>query len=161
MIITIDGTPKSKQSVKASVSHGKIHTYQPASVVDYENYVKIICLQQRPKGFKLYEEPLIMFCQYIFPTLKTFTKKKKQILTDGGYIFKDTKPDVTDNLTKALADALSGIIYNDDARIVAYQGVKYYADEDPKTIITILTLQEFYINGMNWWSKILRNGIRL
>lgn len=48
-----------------------------------------------------------------------------------GIVYKHTKPDLHDNLNKALFDALEGIVWERDQNIVAMDNVrKYYASED-------------------------------
>ena len=45
--------------------------------------------------------------------------------------YKVTKPDLNDNLNKALFDALEGVLWERDQNVVAMDNVrKYYGEED-------------------------------
>lgn len=46
------------------------------------------------------------------------------------------KPD-GDKLLRAVADALTGITYTDDAQVVSWRGVKVYADRQPGAVIEV------------------------
>lgn len=87
---------------------------------------QVWCLQHR--GFAPFDEPLVLTVTFYLPrpasTPKRVTRPAK-------------KPDL-DKLTRAVCDALSGIIYADDARVVRLVAEKRFAiDEPPRAEITI------------------------
>jgi len=45
------------------------------------------------------------------------SKEMKNHIKEGYPVFKETKPDLLDNLFKGFADALNGIVWQDDALI--------------------------------------------
>ena len=63
---------------------------------------------------------------------------KQEIATKSGNYY-DKKPDC-DNIAKGVCDALTSIVYADDARVVSLCVNKYYqnlADETPEVIVTV------------------------
>lgn len=52
-------------------------------------------------------------------------------------IYKYTKPDLHDNLNKALFDALEGVIWERDQNVVSINNLKKYYDKEDKIIIKI------------------------
>lgn len=59
-----------------------------------------------------------------FPIPKS-TRKSDRLLLQTGYVPYDKKPD-TDNLVKAIADALNGVAYLDDKQICSLKVKKFY-----------------------------------
>ena len=55
--------------------------------------------------------------------------KKRQAQMLQGYIKPTTKPD-TDNVVKAVLDALNGIAFEDDKNCISINGIKMYGDEE-------------------------------
>jgi len=53
-----------------------------------------------------------------------------------------TKPDI-DKLVRSLEDALSGIVYHDDAQVVELQASKLYAlrTDPPRAVVTVTVLE--------------------
>jgi Holliday junction resolvase RusA-like endonuclease len=123
--------PQAKQSARFFVRGGHVASYQKGKTVNYETTLAFMAKQQLPSGFVLLDgEVHIEKLHFVFPYLKTISKKDKLALL-AGYcrLYKTTKPDLPDNLSKALFDALSGIVYTDDARIASMNDVaKYYGD---------------------------------
>lgn len=64
--------------------------------------------------------------------IKNSHKKRSEALQ--GKILPTTKPDL-DNYCKGIADALSGIVYRDDAQIVNLTMSKRFSDEEKTTIL--------------------------
>ena len=60
--------------------------------------------------------PLELSYLAVFPTLKTFSEKKRKAAL-AGMVFKTTRPDI-ENLFKGILDTLQGIVYYDDAQII-------------------------------------------
>jgi Holliday junction resolvase RusA-like endonuclease len=137
--LEIPGIPKPKQSARFRISKngaGKqfISSYQNKDVKDAAANIAFIVLHQLPKGFIPYDCPVAARIEYVFPIPSSFSKKQKEAVLRGKIIYKDTKPDLTDNLNKGLIDALAGIVYINDSRIASTTAVKYYGSV-PKTVV--------------------------
>lgn len=78
--------------------------------------------------------PIRIDCVFIFPRPKGMIWKTKPMPR----VPHVSKPD-TDNVVKAVKDALSGIIWRDDAQVYQEFCTKWVAagDEQPRTIVTI------------------------
>lgn len=62
----------------------------------------------------------------VFPIPKTWSKGKKA-QASVGKIVPDTKPD-TDNIAKAVLDALNGVAYKDDSQVTELSVRKRYGE---------------------------------
>jgi len=118
--------PTPHQSVK--MTRGG-RTYQPKKILDYKAKVQEAVREQLPSGFSCIGADAnihITKLHYLFEYTKSTPKYKR-----GGLIPKNSRPDLHDNLNKALFDALEGIVWERDQNIVAMDDVrKYYAPED-------------------------------
>lgn len=73
----------------------------------------------------------------MFKYTKSIPKYKR-----SGMLFKHTKPDLHDNLNKALFDALEGVVWERDQNVVAMDDVKKYYGENDAIIIEIECLND-------------------
>lgn len=144
MVIEIKGEPKPKQSarfrVQKSNKTGKdfVMSYQSKEVKQSENNIRSQVISQLPLDWQpLKGKVVIKKLHYVFAPLKSMNKRDLSLIAGGGTIFKDTKPDLTDNLNKGLFDALEGILYINDSQICSLDNVKKYYGFTPKTIIEI------------------------
>jgi len=124
--------PVPHQSVRMTRSG---HAYQPKKIVDYKSEIKRLVGEQLPTGFSAIVADTPIFVtklHYVFQYPKSFSKAKRQSI-----VYKHTKPDLHDNLNKALFDALEGVVWERDQNVVSMNDVsKYYGPED-KIIIEI------------------------
>lgn len=127
--LVLFGVPMPKQSVRAFVTDkGKVGTYQPTKygqrVKDYRAQIK----KQLPEDFKMFTEQVrITKMHFVYPPLKSFTRLTMDRIERGEIIYKNTKPDISDNLKKLPMDAMSGTVYKDDGMIVTENDIaKYY-----------------------------------
>ena len=88
----------------------------PIESRNWKNYVKVIASECRCDP--LWEGPLRIIIRFGFLRPKSISKK---------VIWRDKKPDI-DNVFKACADALEGIIYRNDSQIVGVKMTKKYSD---------------------------------
>lgn len=118
-----DITPMSHQSVRC----GKGFFYQPSKIKDFKNRVAVVAKKLLPTDFKMFSRdvPLIMRIEHNFQYRKA---EKKSLL--GWMLPKLSKPDVTDNLQKALVDALTGIIFERDQQIFDCHAKKFWNYKD-------------------------------
>ena len=123
-------TPKAIQSVRFSARGGYVQTFQPASNKRWKLAVKTEIAKQLPAGWEPFHDvPLFVETVYIFPPLKGFRRAACEKIESGGWIFKQTKPDVSDNLNKGLYDALTGVLWDDDARVACVRSLKVFGKE--------------------------------
>lgn len=115
-----------------------IQMYQDSKFARLNKAIRMIVQQQLPKGFKMFEKEVhVDFLDFVFPIITTLTKKQVKFIEEGGIIFKNTRPDMSDNLKKQLNDSLSGLVWKDDALIVEENKVRKRFGVEPKTIITL------------------------
>lgn len=128
--LVIKGVPQPKQSARFRIVKTKdkqfVQSYQSKEVVDNERNIAFDIKSQLPIDFIPFSSAIGMKAIFIFPPLSSWPKKKIQELSQGSVIFKDTKPDLTDNLMKGLCDAMSGIVFIDDAKIAEVKTRKIY-----------------------------------
>lgn len=139
------GIPMSKQSARFMVGKygkmkGKVVSYQKSSIIKKENDLGISAKEQLPKDFKILDEPIGASILYVFPMLSSFSKKDREFVKNGGIIYKDTKPDLHDNLNKALFDALEGIVYTNDSRVCKLKETQKIYGINPRIELTIFKL---------------------
>lgn len=140
--IAIPTVPKAIQSVRFSARCGYVQAFQPKANKDWKLAVKTAVYEQLPPGWQKFEnQPLWVKVWYAFPPLKSFRKAQKEYIENGGIIPKETKPDANDNLNKGLYDALTGILWDDDARVAHTEADKFYGKE-PGIIIEVGNLPE-------------------
>lgn len=122
--LTIPGVPKPKQSFRFAKMGNFVRKYQTAEVKNNERSIQMIVKEQLPAGFQCTDKPIVVTrLLYLFPPLKTMTKAQRESIAAGYIVLKTTKPDVTDNLSKGLFDALQGIVYMNDSQVCRLQDV--------------------------------------
>jgi Holliday junction resolvase RusA-like endonuclease len=121
--LTIPGKPLGKQRPRV-LKNGI--TYTPAETVNYENFVKLLYIQQH-KDIKL-EGPLRMIIRAFYKITKSTNKRDKELMLKN--IIRPTKKPDMDNIIKIIADALNGLAYRDDSQIVECKIEKYYSNEE-------------------------------
>jgi len=143
--IEILGIPQSKQSFRHRIieSGNKkfIGKYQSAKVKKDEDNIRSQIVQQLPEDFIPFDG--IVFIDeltFVFPIPKNLPKwKTEKILNFPQTIhrYKISRPDMPDNLKKALYDAMSGVIFIDDSQIVVETVVRKIYGSVPCTRIKI------------------------
>lgn len=127
--LTILGTPKPKQSARFYAKGNKVFSFQKKEVVENERNIAYDVKSQLPICFKPFDEPIGVEVLFVFPIKETFTKKQKQAIEEGAVVYKDTKPDLHDNLMKGVFDALEGIVFVNDSRICEVASKKIYGNK--------------------------------
>ena len=100
-----------------------IHHYQPALIKHYEEWILACAKNQLPFHTMFTQEVHIIQLEFIFKVPSNFPKYKIKEIQNGIIHYKTTKPDLPDNLKKALFDALEGFIYENDSLICSENGV--------------------------------------
>jgi len=143
MILKILGTPFPKQSFRYSIrGKGKkkqfVHKYQTTEIKNKEANVTAQVVAMLPKWFVPFSGKVrINKAHFIYPPLKSFSKKKIEFIKNGGILYKTTTPDLADNLMKGLLDAMKGVVFLDDKQICIVNDSKKYYGFTPMTIIDI------------------------
>lgn len=139
MQITFDIEPMAIQSFRfRNAGHFTIK-YQPKKNIVYKSNIGKMATLQLPENFTLMTGAVFCNWTFVFPPLKSWSKKKLNELNDASkFVYKTTKPDVT-NLQKGTEDALTGIIWQDDALIVQSTVKKIYGF-NPKIILDVFDL---------------------
>jgi len=151
MILRILGIPKPKQGDSSGIITTKtgkqfVHHYQKTEVKNEANNLRAQIVQQLPEDFKPFSGLIrVNKLHFIFPVLKTMSKKQLELVKNGGLIYKGSRPDL-DNLQKALWDAMNGVVFTDDKNIVEILDVKKYYGFRPMIIIDI---GEITMTGLN------------
>jgi len=130
--------PKPVQSSTFSTKNGVIRNYQPSKVTSYKGVISYSFLQQVGAGFMPTDKPIfITRLWFVFPTNKGITKRDMAIVEawekmegEAGFmydaptpLYKPTRPDLMDNIQKGFWDALSGLLFKDDAQIVSANNI--------------------------------------
>lgn len=122
------GEPKAVQSVRFARVGNFMRKFQPKEVTDWKTYIKVMAMQQLGQDFKPLaageHECIELRVVFTFPIRKSETKRRKAWVMAGGRIMHNRKPDLTDNLMKGLSDALTGILWADDAKVCLVGSVK-------------------------------------
>jgi Holliday junction resolvase RusA-like endonuclease len=100
------------------------HAYTPSKTAAYESLVRA-SYSLRCKGEPVEKGvPLVATIECIFSIPKSASKKRKQAMLCGLEL--PCKVPDTDNLAKAVLDALNGIAYHDDSQITTLHVIKRY-----------------------------------
>lgn len=127
--LTIDGVPVAKGRPR----FGRYGTYTPKKTQEYEEYVKM-CWLAKYGSVQPLQQSLEVNIAFYLPIPKSVNKKQRAEMLDGK-IKHTKKPDI-DNLIKSVLDALNGIAYSDDSKIIKVAAEKQYS-EKPRTEIQI------------------------
>ena len=102
-------------------------TYTPQKTVDYEKAVAE-AYKTQTNGFK-FEANTALCVSLLFgmPIPKSTSKANRKLMLNRS--IKHTKKPDSDNLAKAVLDALNGIAWADDSQIIRLLSMKEYADE--------------------------------
>lgn len=103
-----------------------IRMYDPKKSVEYKDIISSLAKEQYA-GKPIEYIPLKMDLRFYRMIPKSVSNKRRK-LKENGEIRPVVKPDV-DNYSKAILDALNGILYKDDSQIVELNVSKYYSDD--------------------------------
>ena len=131
--ITIPGTPVGKGRPRVT-RHG---TYTPEKTREYQQKVRDCYHAQCTGGFAG-GVPILARITAYFPIPASCPKKKKAAL-EGAFHLK--RPD-TDNIAKAVLDALNGLAYPDDSAVQLRGVYKIYPNAAPRLELTLTDATE-------------------
>ena len=125
--LNIDIKPMAKQSFRTTRSGQK---YLDPSVIKYRKAIRNMAIaQMRNQKAEKIEGAVNMNIVYAFRRPQSLSKKERNEIDGGKTVPKTTKPDI-DNLTKAILDALNGIVWKDDAQVAQINIQKIWSAKD-------------------------------
>jgi len=121
------------------------HEYDPSA----GDKADLAALAQLKAPAKLLEGPLQLEIVAVFGRPKSHYRTGKHAgeLKPNATLFHTTRPD-HDNVTKLVCDALTGVWWTDDSRIVLCDTLKVYGR--PKLWIRLQTIDEIEYHGKAW-----------
>lgn len=123
MLITIPIAPVEQQ--RPRIRKGGRGLYDPKKVRDFKKEVAEYIEQQDFSKFE--DKALNVKIKFYRQVQKSLSKKERELrLTDVHRPI--VKPDL-DNYTKSILDALNGLVWDDDAKIVHLELDKYYSEQ--------------------------------
>ena len=126
---TVLGTPVAQARPRATRFGKGIRLYDTDKVRDFKSYFKLAAAEAMA-GAPLLDAPLNV-------TLEVFVQKPKS--WSAKRVYADTKPDL-DNFCKSACDAMEGVVYTNDSRIVMLTLAKMLSDQ-PRCEVTVRTLE--------------------
>jgi Holliday junction resolvase RusA-like endonuclease len=126
---TVPGEPYGQPRPRFSAANGKVHTYNTDESRNYKTQVKLIAqTTAREQGWTFAETEGIGVNIYAYMYIPQSKSKKFHAAAMAGDERPTKKPDC-DNIFKAVADALNGLLFKDDKQIIHARVEKYYSDE--------------------------------
>lgn len=125
MLIIIPIEPVEQQRPRATNRGGHISIYDPPKVKKFKKEVAEYVQQQPLPKFENVE--LDVHIRFYRKIQKSLTKKEWELRMTGVHR-PIVKPDL-DNYTKSILDALNGLVWDDDAKIVHMELDKFYSEQ--------------------------------
>jgi Holliday junction resolvase RusA-like endonuclease len=135
----LKGDPMPKQSVRSYANgsfrvlpNGKksynVFHYQPKEMDERKEDCQRQIREQLPSGFQMFTTRVhVRKLHYLFAPLKSFSKAEMDLIKSGEVVYKETQPDLPDNLQKLPFDSMAGIVYKNDGMVVTMDGLsKHY-----------------------------------
>lgn len=126
-------TPKGGGDAKALI-------YSEAKARKWKKSVHAQAQFLKPDNWKLLTGPVVASITFYMPLLKSFSKKKRAAILAGEEIPHTVKPDRL-SLLRPVEDALTGVIWRDDAQVYDGRVRKIYG-EPPGVLVEISQLGE-------------------
>lgn len=123
---TVPGDPVGKGRPRATTIGGHARMYTPAKTAAYEQLVAVYASAAMKKA-PLLEHPVRLRLGIYCKVPGTWSKKRRADALAG--IERPAKKPDLDNIVKALADGMNGIVWVDDSQIVELVCSKHYALE--------------------------------
>lgn len=124
------GEPIGKGRPRVTARGGKFaHAYTPKKTKDFEDAIRFEFMASNCEQMPVYSKdvPLQAEMIFAFAVPKSYSKKKREACLNGR-IMHTKKPD-TDNIVKAVLDALADAAFADDSQVVKVTAEKIYAEE--------------------------------
>ncbi len=132
--LIMDGIPKINRNIHYTRKGIK---YKPETVEENEKYLRASIINRLPYEFKPYTGALrINRLHFVFAPVQSLNNVEKQIIKNGGMVFKPAKPDITECFF-GLFKALLGTVLSSDAQICEMNDVKKYYGGNPRIEIEL------------------------
>jgi Holliday junction resolvase RusA-like endonuclease len=124
--IWIPGAPVGKGRGRAVVMPGGgARVVTPQKTRTYEGIVKSLAIDAMERaGLAMLDGPVSLELRIVVTTPDSWPRWKKE-LAACGKVWPTTKPD-SDNIEKAIKDAMNGVVYRDDVQVVVDSKIKLY-----------------------------------
>ena len=105
------------------------HAYKDKKSASYENLIALAFREKYP-DWKAVEDPVRVYIRATYPTVPSWSKRKKLMTWLRWSTPKTTTPDL-DNLIKAALDGLSrGDLWKNDSQVVYVDALKIHSDNE-------------------------------
>lgn len=121
---TVSAKAVGKGRPRLTTRGGYAHAYTPAKTREFESLVSWSAKQAMCQCLPV-ASGCALFVQITVPPLSWSRKRRSDVF--GAFCSK--KPD-TDNVAKAILDAMNGVVYEDDAQVAGLIVQKFYAEKD-------------------------------
>lgn len=130
LVVTIPGTMRGKGRPRFTNAGGFGRAYTDAATANAETWVRSCAIDQ--VGRPILAGPVALMMQIDIVPPASWSKKQRTAALAGG-TFPTGKPDL-DNCLKLVADALNGILWQDDKQIVRVVATKVFAEVAQTTL---------------------------
>lgn len=120
---SVPGEPQGKGRARVGRVGKHVRMFTPPKTMAYEGLIAHAAAAAYPIG-ALIEHPCVLFVTATFSVPASWSKRKQEDALRGR-VHPTKKPDV-DNIAKAVADSLNGVIWRDDAQVVCAMVLKEY-----------------------------------
>ena len=120
----IPGQPVGKGRPRIGKVGAHARMFTPAKTVNYESTVALFAAQAMA-GRALLTGPVNLQMRVDFPIPASWSMKKQRA-AEAGQILPTVKPD-SDNIVKAICDAINGVVWKDDVQVVDLTVKKRYS----------------------------------
>ena len=120
--IKLDKVPETKQSTRfrafidKATGRAKGYAYQSKKVKDEELSLVQAIEKQLPESWIIRDTPMMIGITYQYKLPDSAKAKYKTAIQNGHKVYKDTSPDLSDNLNKCLFDALQKCVITNDSK---------------------------------------------
>ena len=134
--LTVYGEPVAQGRPRFSTRGGFVKAFDPEKSVNYKETIRAYTndVHKKLPEFKPFDTAIKVSVAVFRNVPKSFSKKARKEALEGARR-PISRPD-NDNYLKGILDALNGILWTDDARIVDLSCQKWYSDQ-PRIEVTI------------------------
>lgn len=132
LFFTFEIEPVPQLRPRVSSRGGYVRVYDPPKVANFKRILRSLAVNQYARPPLL--GPLSVSLTFYRPVQKSIsqTERERRLSNESKPV---VKPD-TDNYIKSTLDALTGVLWHDDAQIVKITGGKRYSDH-PKITVSV------------------------
>lgn len=141
--IILDKVPNTKQSTRfrayidKATGKAKGYAYQSEKVKSEELSLVQAIEKQLPDDWIIKDTPMSIGITYQYILPKHAKSKHKEAIKNGVKVYKDTAPDLSDNLNKLLFDSMQKCVITNDSKFINIHRLEKIYGFEEKTIIEI------------------------